>query len=140
FRTNQIIRPHHLLYNQRMKANVRRKRAKYKPIPPSTRVCRAKDVFHSLEISPLAFTMQPSVLRQFVSNMGMIQSRAKTQLTRKSQRMITRAIKRARFMGVIPNLSKPTPEAKVGVRKYKIGSLLKDGAKEAGPGETQYQY
>jgi small subunit ribosomal protein S18 len=44
-------------------------------------------------------------LRRFMSPNGKIQGRKKTGLTAKEQRLVTQAIKRARYMGLLPYTS-----------------------------------
>lgn len=72
--------------------------------PPS--VARSKDVFHQLNLDPRDFSANPSVLSHFVTEMGKIKGRDQTMLTLKSQRLLGRTIRRAKMMGVIPNLSR----------------------------------
>ncbi|MCR4325359.1 MAG: 30S ribosomal protein S18 [Patescibacteria group bacterium] len=46
------------------------------------------------------------LLKQFVNPHGRIMSRSKSNLTAKQQREVERAIKRARFMGLLPYIQK----------------------------------
>ena len=46
------------------------------------------------------------LLRQFINPPGRIQSRKRTSLTAKQQRAVEAAIKRARFMGLLPYIQK----------------------------------
>ncbi|MDP2648781.1 MAG: 30S ribosomal protein S18 [Patescibacteria group bacterium] len=46
------------------------------------------------------------LLKQFVNPHGRIMSRSKSNLTAKQQREVERAIKRARFMGLLPYIAK----------------------------------
>lgn len=46
------------------------------------------------------------VLKQFLNPHGRIQPRRRTGLTAKQQRDVSRAVKRARFMGLIPYIQK----------------------------------
>jgi small subunit ribosomal protein S18 len=48
----------------------------------------------------------PAILANYVTEMGKIMPRASTGLTRKSQRMIGKAIRRARSMGLLPVMSR----------------------------------
>ncbi|KAF8913785.1 hypothetical protein CPB84DRAFT_1757515 [Gymnopilus junonius] len=72
--------------------------------PPS--VARAKDIFHQLNLDPRDFSTNPYMLSFFVTEMGKIKGRDQTMLTLKNQRLLGRTIRRAKMMGVIPNLSK----------------------------------
>lgn len=73
---------------------------------PSAKVSRRKDVFHLLGIDPLRESLNPSLLSHFVTDMGRVVSRAETQLTWRSQRRLSKAIRRAKMMGIIPLHSK----------------------------------
>ena len=46
------------------------------------------------------------LLRQFVNQYARIQSRRRTGLTAKKQRELAQAVKRARFMGLLPYISR----------------------------------
>lgn len=46
--------------------------------------------------------MNPTLLSAFVTEMGKIRKRAQTNLTWRSQRRVTKAIKRAKLMGIMP--------------------------------------
>jgi len=46
------------------------------------------------------------LLRRFTSSSGKIKSRSKNNLCSKHQRKLTRAIKRARFLGLLPYVRK----------------------------------
>lgn len=48
----------------------------------------------------------PVFLSQWVTEMGRIQPRNRTELTRRSQRAVGKAIRRAQAMGLMPHLSK----------------------------------
>jgi small subunit ribosomal protein S18 len=46
------------------------------------------------------------LLKQFVNPHGRVQSRKRTNLTAKQQRAVEAAVKRARFMGLLPYVQK----------------------------------
>jgi len=69
---------------------------------PSAKVSRRKDAFHQLGIDPLRESFNPTLLSTFVTDMGRVMSRAETQLTWRSQRRLSKAIRRAKMMGIIP--------------------------------------
>jgi small subunit ribosomal protein S18 len=46
------------------------------------------------------------LLKQFVNPHGRVMSRTKTNLTAKQQRQVEAAVKRARFMGLLPYVQK----------------------------------
>jgi len=73
---------------------------------PPAKESRRKDVFHQLGIDPLRESFNPNLLSYFVSDMGRVASRAETQLTWRSQRRLSKAIRRAKMMGIIPLHSK----------------------------------
>lgn len=51
--------------------------------------------------------MNPVLLNDFLSEMGKIKGRNETKLTRRSQRLVGKAVRRARAMGVLPALHRP---------------------------------
>jgi small subunit ribosomal protein S18 len=55
-----------------------------------------------MQIDPLDECMNTTLLSNFVTPMGRIEKRAVTRLTMKSQKRISKAIKRAKMMGIIP--------------------------------------
>lgn len=73
---------------------------------PSAKVSRRNDVFHQLGIDPLRESFNPTLLSHFVTDMGRVTSRAETKLTWRSQRRLSKAIRRAKMMGIIPLHSK----------------------------------
>ncbi|KZT19281.1 hypothetical protein NEOLEDRAFT_1173152 [Neolentinus lepideus HHB14362 ss-1] len=75
-------------------------------VGPDAKTSRHNDAFYQLGIDPLDECTNVTLLSHFVSDMGKIRSRASTGLTWRSQRRLTKAIKRAKMMGVIPWLSK----------------------------------
>jgi small subunit ribosomal protein S18 len=92
----------------------RRKRAL---LGPGAAESRRNDFFYQLDIDPLDEAMNPQLLSYFVSDMGKIRSRADTKLTWRNQRRLTKAIRRAKMMGVMPILNKQIP-------LYKAAPLL----------------
>jgi len=64
------------------------------------------DVFHQLGINPLHEIHNRALLRDFVSELGRINTRDKTKLTWKNQRKLGQAVRRAKAMGIIPVFSK----------------------------------
>ncbi|KDR83875.1 hypothetical protein GALMADRAFT_205706 [Galerina marginata CBS 339.88] len=79
---------------------------RHTPVTPSPAVARSRDIFHQLNLDPRNFTTNPAMLSTFVTEMGKIKGREQTMLTVKNQRLLGRTIRRAKMMGVIPNLSK----------------------------------
>lgn len=73
---------------------------------PSAKESRRKDAFHQLGIDPLRESLNPALLSHFVTDMGRVLGRADTQLTWRSQRRLSKAIRRAKMMGIIPLHSK----------------------------------
>lgn len=51
--------------------------------------------------------MNPVLLNEFVTEMGRIKGRNETKLTRRSQRFVGKAVRRARAMGIMPTLHRP---------------------------------
>ncbi|KIJ37368.1 hypothetical protein M422DRAFT_260029 [Sphaerobolus stellatus SS14] len=64
------------------------------------------DAFRQLNINPLREVNNPKLFESFMTGMGKIRPRVETGLSWRSQRMVTRAIKRAKHKGVIPMLSR----------------------------------
>jgi len=81
----------------------RRKRAL---LGPGAAESRRNDWFHQLGIDPLDEATNPRLLSYFVTDMGKIKGRAETKLTWRNQRRLTKAIRRAKMMGIMPILNK----------------------------------
>ena len=92
----------------------RRKRAL---LGPGASESRRYDWFYQLDIDPLDEATNPRLLSYFVTDMGKMKSRAETKLTWRNQRRLTKAIRRAKMMGIMPILYKQIP-------LYKAASLL----------------
>jgi small subunit ribosomal protein S18 len=92
----------------------RRKRAL---LGPGSAESRRNDWFYQLGIDPLDEAMNPRLLSYFVSDMGKIKSRADNKLTWRNQRRLTKAIRRAKMMGIMPILNKQ-------ISLYKAVTLL----------------
>lgn len=85
------------------------------PLPllgPSRRDAEKGDHIHQLGLKPSKPSLHDdsykngSLLSNYVTEMGRIRPRRETQLTRKSQRMIGKAIRRAKAMGIMPILAR----------------------------------
>ncbi|KIK06817.1 hypothetical protein K443DRAFT_129738 [Laccaria amethystina LaAM-08-1] len=107
FKTHSVVRPHELTYKARSK-NSRPFRKQPAIVGPSPAEARYNDPFHQLNLDPLSFSTNALVLSNFISEMGKIYGRPVTGLTTKSQRKLGKAIRRAKMMGIIPNLSRPS--------------------------------
>jgi len=81
----------------------RRKRAL---LGPGAAESRRNDWFYQLGIDPLDEATNPRLLSFFVTDMGKIKSRAETKLTWRNQRRLTKAIRRAKMLGIMPILYK----------------------------------
>ncbi|KIO30200.1 hypothetical protein M407DRAFT_156658 [Tulasnella calospora MUT 4182] len=73
---------------------------------PSAGRSKLRDPFHILGLNPAKEFRNSRLMSDFVTDMGMIKNRGATGLTRKNQRMVAKAIKRARNMGILPMFSK----------------------------------
>jgi small subunit ribosomal protein S18 len=100
----QFIRPHQLGYKSRNKGEIIR--SKPTRVSPDTKEARYKDMFYQTGVDPLNHVMNPSMLSAFMTEMAKINGRHTTMLTMKSQRRITKAIRRGKMMGIIPQLSR----------------------------------
>lgn len=93
-----------------MRAQPRRKALPL--LGPTKREAMKTDPLHILGINPSRPSLADdsykngAILSQFVSEMGKILPRNVTGLTRKSQRYVGKAIRRARAMGILPVLSR----------------------------------
>jgi len=67
-----------------------------------TKIAKHKDVFHRMGINPLDECLNSTLLSYFVTDLGRIRKRAVTNLTSKTQRRLSKAIKRAKMMGILP--------------------------------------
>ncbi|KAF8165465.1 hypothetical protein B0H34DRAFT_793848 [Crassisporium funariophilum] len=102
FQLNRVVKPWDLSYKARL---FEQRRYKRPAVAPPAAKCRNSDPFHQLDLDPRDFTNNPVVLSEFLTEMGKIQGRPITQLTAKSQRLLGQTIRRAKMMGIIPNLS-----------------------------------
>jgi ribosomal protein S18 len=66
------------------------------PLGPPTTEKYTLDPFLTTGISPMASPMNPYLRAEFCTSMGKIKSRGKTQLQRRSQRALGKAVRRAR--------------------------------------------
>ncbi|KAH9966050.1 hypothetical protein BC827DRAFT_1265117 [Russula dissimulans] len=96
----RFLKPTDLLPRE---APFRRKRAL---LGPGGAESRRNDWFYQLGIDPLDEATNPRLLSYFVSDLGKMKSRAETKLTWRSQRRLTKAVRRAKMMGVMPILNK----------------------------------
>ncbi|KIY67932.1 hypothetical protein CYLTODRAFT_396143 [Cylindrobasidium torrendii FP15055 ss-10] len=103
FMNTTVIRPHEF------HPNARRWRDKQWPstpnVGPAYKDAVTLDAFHQLELDPMDFAATPTVLNKFMTTMGKIEPRFVTNLTRKNQRRLGKAIRRSRMMGIIPSFS-----------------------------------
>ncbi|KAF8607728.1 ribosomal protein S18 [Ceratobasidium sp. AG-I] len=106
FNPNKFANPNHLSREHRIKHTERRR--KDPTMGPGRKFAQSIDVFRKLNIDPLDEFRNDTLLQSFVSDMGKINSRAKTGLTWRSQRRVGKAIRRARAMGIIPLWNRPT--------------------------------
>jgi small subunit ribosomal protein S18 len=65
---------------------------------------RKNDYFYENQI-PVVDYKDTRTLSKFMNQHGRIQSRSRTMLTSKHQREVAQAVKRARFMGLLPYIS-----------------------------------
>lgn len=100
FRRNRSLHPTEFSRERRVISW--RRVAKQWDLGPPKKVARHYDIFHQLDIDPVDECMNPSLLADYVTSMGRIKKRAETRLTMRSQRRISKAIKRAKMMGIMP--------------------------------------
>lgn len=87
-----------------------RKYTRRNVVPPSAPQARYNDIFRQLNLDPVDFALNPSVLSAYISEMGKIYGRNITGLTSRSQRRLGKAIRRARMIGILPQLSRPSKQ------------------------------
>jgi len=107
----QFLKPTDLLPHE---DPFRRKRAL---LGPGSAESRQNDWFYQLGIDPLDEATNSRLLSYFVTDMGKIKGRAETKLTWRNQRRLTKAIRRAKMMGIMPILNKQ-------ISLYRAVSLL----------------
>lgn len=100
----QIYDPYELKKARMIEPRPRRQR------PPRLGPPRAEalksDPIPYFNIRPDHEHLNPIFLNGFLTDMGKIKGRNETGLTRKSQRLVGKAIRRARAMGVLPTMHK----------------------------------
>jgi len=79
---------------------------------PTSRQARPTDPFYQLDLDPRDFCMNAPLLYQYVTQMGKINPRDTTRLTAKSQRLLAKAIRRAKHMGIMALHSRPQKQSK----------------------------
>ncbi|KAI0347179.1 hypothetical protein BDW22DRAFT_502757 [Trametopsis cervina] len=82
------------------------KRSKRPLLGPGRLQSEKKDLFRQLDIDPVNEAGNSMLMSYYTTDMGKIRPRATTGLTWRSQRRLGKAIRRARMMGIIPQLSK----------------------------------
>jgi len=93
------ITPTFFTAKARLNKDWRKRRAYLGPGGPES---RRQDIFHQLGIDPVKECLNGNLLSGYLSDMGRIQARAQTGLTWRSQRRLSKAIRRAKMIGVIP--------------------------------------
>jgi small subunit ribosomal protein S18 len=66
---------------------------------------RHRDVFRQLDIDPRNEADNRNLMSGYMNGLGRIMNRSQTGLSHRSQRLMGKAIKRSKMMGVIPILS-----------------------------------
>ena len=105
FQACNHIRPHIL--------NQKNRYSKWTPTPkrllvaPGGREAARSDIFRQLEIDPIHEHANVRLLSNYVTELGKIKPRVDSGLTTKNHRRLSKAIKRAKMMGLMPQLSNP---------------------------------
>ncbi|KDN46446.1 hypothetical protein K437DRAFT_107254 [Tilletiaria anomala UBC 951] len=79
---------------------------------PGRKEAEAQDILHKLRLNPGKPSLADdsykngALLTSYISEMGKIFSRAESGLTRKSQRNVGKAVRRARAMGILPAMAR----------------------------------
>jgi len=103
FKPNTFIPPSYLSREFHIRKTTRRRGG----VPAfAGREARYNDVFWQLSIDPRFECENATLMSNFVTRMGKVQRRAETGLTQRSQRLLGKAIKRAKMMGIMPLFSR----------------------------------
>lgn len=100
----QLIQAHE--WSQKFALAQSQTRRSRKPIAPGSAEARYKDVFRQLGIDPVRECKNVPLMSWYTSDMGKAKPRSETNLSWRSQRLVGRALRRAKMMGVLPILSK----------------------------------
>lgn len=100
-RDNNFLTPYYYShkYGTRPPRSINRK-----TLGPDAPDSRYLDPFRQLALDPLAECQNAALLSEFVTPMGKLIGRKETGLTWRSQRRLSKAIRRAKMMGVMPAL------------------------------------
>lgn len=101
----QFVEPIDFSRGARIDTGWMKRRPKYL-LGPGRREAERGDIFRQLDIDPVHEATNSRIMSFFVTEMGKIKPRSTTNLTWRSQRKLGKAIRRARMMGIIPQLSK----------------------------------
>ncbi|EIW82329.1 hypothetical protein CONPUDRAFT_123135 [Coniophora puteana RWD-64-598 SS2] len=107
FQANTFVRPHYFSRKHRYGYGLWAAPTKRALVAPGGREAARHDILHQLEIDPLHEHANVHLLSKYVSDMGKIKSRIDSGLTTKNHRRLSKAIKRAKMMGLMPTLSNP---------------------------------
>lgn len=117
--TNQSVRPLHAFIYQALQIarqfirpidlsrefrSPKRTGRSVQNVPPG-REARYNDAFLQLGVDPRFECENAALMSNFASRMGKIQPRTVTLLSQRSQRLMGKAVKRAKMMGIIPMFS-----------------------------------
>lgn len=105
FSPGLFIRPHYWSHEHRFEKQ--RVFTSQPLVAPGSREARERDAFRHFGIDPLYETSNTTLLASFITEMGKTKSRIETKLTTKTQRRLGKAIRRAKMMGILPQLSNP---------------------------------
>ncbi|KIO12667.1 hypothetical protein M404DRAFT_123841, partial [Pisolithus tinctorius Marx 270] len=100
-----FIRPHYWSHEHRFEKQ--RLSTSQPLVAPGSREARERDALRHFGIDPVYETSNTTLLASFITEMGKTKSRVETKLTTKTQRRLGKAIRRAKMMGILPQLSNP---------------------------------
>ncbi|KAG6333664.1 hypothetical protein ID866_5422 [Astraeus odoratus] len=105
FAPGLFIRPHYWSHAHRFE----KQRVRTAPplVGPGNHEARERDILRHFGIDPLYETSNTVLLSSFITEMGKTKNRVETKLTTKTQRRLGKAIRRAKMMGIMPQLSNP---------------------------------
>ncbi|KAI6105834.1 hypothetical protein F5141DRAFT_1216565 [Pisolithus sp. B1] len=105
FSPGLFIRPHYWSHEHRFEKQ--RLFTSQPLVALGNREARERDALRHFGIDPFYETSNTTLLASFITEMGKTKSRIETKLTTKTQRRLGKAIRRAKMMGILPQLSNP---------------------------------
>jgi len=117
-RPGEIYSPFEL--NKNLRVVKKRRRSQLPRSGPSATEAAATDPFLFYNIDPVKEALSAHLLNGYLTTMGKIKGRNETLLPRRTQRRMGKAIRRARNLGIMPNMVKTA----LGVSRFDASAVL----------------